>query len=255
MTLRRLLLLALVVSRTPVTVHAQPAIEIQPGSRELDVSRIAPRTDTMAVMGHVEGQEVQLSILVLRTAHADAAGGPVLSRVERMVALNGREVLADSFTVATATLAPLAYAWSDEGQKGSLRANGLRVRGSARATGPGSEVDLRLSAPSFFRNQADLLLAALPLAEGRAFGWRVLLEDEAREGRVEARVAGADRVRTMAGGTCDAWRVELRSPTGTSNYWVDRATGELLQYKDEHTTLRIVRHRVCPSSAEGPVRS
>jgi hypothetical protein len=254
MTLRRRLFLALAASLVPASAVAQPAVEIQPGSRELDASRITPRTDTMALLQRVEGQEVQLAILVLRTARIDAAGGAVLSRAERMLAMNGDEVLSDSFTVAAATLAPLAYAYRNEGGSGTLRVDGLTVRGSA-GRGAAEAIDLRLTAPSFFRNEIDLLLAALPMAAGRAFAWRVLHEEEARADRVEARVAGTDRVQTMSGGSCDAWRVELRSTSGTSNYWIERGTGELIQYKDGGMTLRILRHRACPSPAEGPARS
>ena len=253
MMLRRLAALALATSIVPASAIAQPAVEIQPGSRELDVSRILPRTDTMAVLGRVEGQEVQLAMLVLRTARADVAGAPVLSRAERFIAMNGEEVMLDSFTVAAATLAPRAYEFRNEGERGSLRVDGVSVRRSS--TMAENQIDLRLSTPSFFRNAVDLVLAALPLAEGRAFSWHVLNEQEGRQGRVEARVAGPDRVQTMEGGACDAWRVDLRTAGGTSHYWIERRTGELVQYKDGDTRVRILRHRFCPSAAEGAARS
>jgi hypothetical protein len=254
MTLRRRLLLVLAAAVVPASAVAQHAIEIQPGSRELDASRIAPRTDTMVVLQRVEGREVQLIRLEVRTARTDAGGGPVLVRTQRALDSNGNQVLSDSFTMAAATLAPLEYGWRYETGPGGIRVEGLSVRG-VNTTGYAERViDLRLSAPSFFRSQLDLLLTALPLAQGRAFGWRVLVEEEGRESRMEARVAGTDRVRTMSGGACDAWRVEVRFGLGASNYWIERGTGELLQYKEGPMTYRILRHRSCPS-AEGTTGS
>lgn len=253
MTRRRIILLALAASIVPASGVAQRAVEIQPGSRELDVSRIVPRTDTMAVLQRVEDQEVKLMTLEVRTARADIGGVPVVFRVQRAFASNGEVVLSDSFTVAASTLAPLRYTWRYESGPGGIWVEGLRVRGLNRAGYAENEIDLRLSGPSFFRSQLDLLLAALPLAQGRAFGWRALVEEEGRESRMEARVAGTDRVRTMSGDSCDAWRVEVRFGLGTNNYWIDRRTGELLQYKEGPMTYRILRHRSC-LSADNPAR-
>lgn len=254
MTLRSLLVLTLSIAIVPASAVAQRAVEIQPGSRELDVSRIVPRTDTMAVLQRVENQDVQLMTLVLSTARKIVDGVSVVVRVERALDSNGNPVLSDSFTVTAATLAPLGYGWRYETGPGGIRVDGLTVRG-ANTTGYAPRViDLRLSGPAFFRNQLDMVLAALPLAQGRAFGWRALLEEEGRESRIDARVAGADRVRTMSGGMCDAWRVEVRSGIGMSNYWVDRRSGELLQYKEGPMTYRIVRHRSCPLPGDGTAR-
>lgn len=229
------------------TAHAQDAAVIRPGSREVNGSRVAARTDTFAVSGLLEGREVPMGSLELRTTLVTAAGAPAVSRVERMTLLGGMEVSVDSFTLAAATLAPLAYADRAGTDEASFVFDGLTVRGTRSEEGKREPVAVRLAAPVFLGNSMDVILSALPLAEGRAFRWERLREYDVRVDSVEVRVAGRETVRTVSGGSCGAWRVEVRSDGGTSVYWVEKETGELLRYEDEDQRFLILRHRACPA--------
>lgn len=248
MTLLRALLAAtLALAPANAALRAQDATVIRPGSREVDGSRVAARTDTFAVMVLRDGREIPMAYLELRTTLVTAAGAPAVSRAERMRMLDGMEVSVDSFALAAATLAPLSYFVRAGTEEASLAFEGLAVRGTRSEGGKREPVAVRLSAPVFLGNSMDMILSALPLAEGRAFRWERLREDDARVDSVEVRVAGRETVRTTSGGSCSAWRVETRSGGHAGVYWVEKETGELLQYADEDQRFVILRHRTCPA--------
>jgi|GEM_PF-1869980 len=250
MTLR-LLLSATLAAAAPLAARAQGgATDIRPGSPEVDGSRVVARTDTFAMMATRDGRERSAGYLELRTARATAAGVPAVLRVERMTSHVGDEFAVDSFALAAATLAPLSFGDRDGEQGGSLTFEGLAVRGERTAEGKTTPIAARLASPVFLGNAMDVVLSALPLAEGRVFRWQSLREQDAGVEPVEVRVDGSERVRTVTGGTCQAWRVEARSGDETSVYWVEKGTGELLQYRGGELRFLILRHRACPGGDE-----
>jgi hypothetical protein len=243
MTRLRILLAAALLAPS-AAIAQQPATEIRPGSREIDGSRIVPRADTFAVTA-LDGENALPAVyLELRTARIDAEV-PAVSRVERMLSIVGVEISVDSFTVAAATLAPLWFSARGREAAGSLSFDGLAVRGSRMAGGSFTPLEARLSAPVFLGNSVDVILSTLPLAEGSAFRWPILREEDAGLDWVDARVTRHERVRTLQGGRCDAWRVETRSGGEPGVYWMERRTGEMLQYEGAGVRFRIVSHRAC----------
>ena len=245
MTRLLLLLAAALVALAPAaTLAQQPATEIRPGSREIDASRVVPRADTFAVTALDGGAGWPAVWVELRTARIDAEV-PAVSRVERMKSLVGVELSVDSFTLVAATLAPLWFSGRSRDAAGSLAFDGLSVRGSRMSGGTFTPVEARLSAPVFLGNLIDVVLSTLPLAEGRAFRWPILREEDAGLDWVDARVTKRERVRTVQGGRCDAWRVETRAGGEPGVYWMERRTGEMLQYEGAGVRFRILSHRAC----------
>jgi hypothetical protein len=259
MTSLRILLAAALVAFAPAAALAQqPVTEIRPGSPEIDGSRIVPRADTFAVMA-VNARDALPTVYVeLRTARIDVAGVPAVSRVERMRSLPGVELSVDSFTVAAGTLAPLSVSERSRSAQGSLAFEGLAVTGHRMSRGTMTPVEVRLSAPVFLGNSIDVVLSTLPLAEGRAYRWPILREEDAGLDSVDARVTRRERVRTVQGGTCLAWRVETRAGGEPGVYWMERRTGELIQYEGAGVRFRILSHRAClrgNTAARPPLRA
>jgi len=248
MTSLRILLAAALVAFAPAAAFAQqPASEIRPGSPEVYGSRVISRADTFSVLRLNDGSVLPAAYVELRTTRIDVAGVPAVSRVERVRSLAGGEISVDSFTLVAATLAPLSFSSRSRDADGSLVFEGLAVSGHRMAGGTMTPMEARLPAPVFLGNSIDVVLSSLPLAKGRAFRWQILREEDAGLDSVEARVTRSERVRTLRDRTCFAWRVETRSGGEPGVYWMERRTGELLQYEGGGVRLSILNHRSCPA--------
>jgi hypothetical protein len=101
-----------------------------------------------------------------------------------------------------------------------LDLSGNQVTGAnTGASGEIEPVSIQLSAPVFAGGVAiDVILGCLPLAEGNAGVFPYWDIQQRKEGSLEFKVLGSERV-TMATGALDTWKVELsaadRSETGT----------------------------------------
>ena len=242
MSLRQLLAAATVAASVllPFAARAQDTarVEVRPGSPLLDGSRIITRTDTFEV--RVEG--VDPVRLVVRTA---ALGDTALLRVERMSS-GDTELGADSFVVRRATLAPLYGASRDVMASSRLTYPPGRVEGVyAPADGEERTVSERLSAPVFYSNSVDLVLASLPLEAGRSFDLATWTP-AGLDGFISARVIGAEMVPTVQGARCTAWRVETENEDGAASvYWIEESTRSLLAFSAGWMQIRVLRHSAC----------
>jgi hypothetical protein len=229
----------------PSAARAQEApVEVRAGSALVDAWRVSARTDTFAI----EDESGPHALLVIRTA---MMGDSAVLRVERTL-VGSREISVDSFAARRPTLVPLF----DEHGGAALRRltfpTGRVVGDVTPRGGAASRVDAALDPPAFYMNTTDLLLASLPLAEGRRFDVR-MWDPEDGPYVLRAHVARGETVTTLEGGRCDAWRVETDDADRPSVYWVDKQTQSLLAYAAGDFALRIVRSRACP--AAGPERS
>jgi hypothetical protein len=216
-----------------LTGCARHAVErVHAGSPLLDGSRIAARTDTFSMANGAQ----PAGMMVMRTA---ALGDTALLRVERVTAPGGQLADVDSFAVRARTVEPL-FSVAGVTRGHTLRFHPGRVTGAA----DGTPVDVRLEAPAFYANSTDLLLAALPLAEGRRFTLSLWNPFRGAHG-MEVRVGRAEPVTTAEGGTCEAWRVETEGPGGAAVYWVERRTRSLVAYAMGEFQIRILRHPEC----------
>lgn len=216
--------------------------EVGPGSAEIRTDALRERVDTLELLLARGEEAVSMGMVVLRTTRPDTA---TLLRVERVTVSGGTLMGVDSFTVNLRTLAPIAVHTTERRETRKMRFEEGRVRGSG-AAGP---VETRLSAPAFYGNSTDLVLAALPLRAG--YEARVRFFDHgAREAApVRVRVAGSEDVATHGGGRCTAWRVDVEGGSHTGTYWIAAGDRSLVRYDGGHG-LRILRRSGCGAAPE-----
>lgn len=194
---------------------------LRPGTPVLEGARIAAGTDSLALVVVQDGEARMAGFMTLQTTRE----GANLVRAERLFGADGSTLHADSFAVDAATLAP-RYQVSE---------------GRTRTFDAG--------AGAFYANSVDLVLGALPLAEG----YEAQLVLTADEGEAEAetvaplRVTGQETVRALDGGACAAWRVAFEKDGAGSVYWISTQTGRLVQFVSPGDGLAFVRLRGCPT--------
>jgi hypothetical protein len=139
---------------------------------------------------------------VLETRLAEVAGRPAVVRRET-IRIGGEVMQVDSFALDRATLAPIA------------RSDG-----------------------AFLANSMDLLLGALPLADGYEAALAVR-EDGKGVVTARVRVTGREDVRTDRG-PVRAWRVSVRGASTEGTYWLRQDTRTLVQFVAADRSMRIV---------------
>jgi hypothetical protein len=172
---------------------------------------------------------------VLETRLAEVDGRPALVRRETM-RFGEHAMYADSFALDRATLAPIllrSEAVAD------LDFSPGRIRGWVTENDGRVKVDVRLEAPVFLAASMDLVLGALPLADG--YQARLAMYDPG-EGLVTVRVSVAppEAVRTDAG-ALRAWRVQVRGSASAGTYWLREGSHALVQFVAADRSMRMVR--------------
>ena len=245
LSLRGLSALPLLVLVSAMPCRGQAGAEVGPGSALVRTERLRERTDTFDVL--FGPARVRGAVNVLHTRFERDGGREVVVRVEEMRGSAGKVLSRDTFTVARRTLAPVSqHSTSGDGEH-TLRFDGVRVRGTVREGGGETAVDAKTVAPAFYQNSMDLLLGALPLAEGFEAGIVVFRVETRASERVRARVAGVEAVRTGDGGVCRAWKIEVDEGERAATYWIDEATRTLLAWEPSRPGIRIVRRAGCPA--------
>ena len=189
---------------------------ILPGDASLDPSLVRTGTDSLVVMVLQDGQ---LGLVGTMTFDTRTDGGDVLSRKERLVGTGGAEVNVDSFALDARTLAPTYRV----------------VDGQERTTTGGA----------FHPNSVDIVLAALPLADG--YSAELALEtggaDLAPTGTV--RVRGVEQGALPSGEVCPTWEVEVVTGGRRGLYLIDQESRKLVRYFSPSEGLLINRVRGC----------
>ncbi|HLL84127.1 MAG TPA: hypothetical protein VK420_15800, partial [Longimicrobium sp.] len=127
-----------------------------------------------------------------------------------------------------------------------------RVRGRAAR---GDTIDVAAGEPAFYSNSVDMVLAALPLAEGYEAGIR-LSGGDAHDGVAPVRVTGQEEVATGDAGRCRAWRVEVGGDGPAGTYWIGADDRALVRF-DGGGGGRILRRAGCraaPPAARATLR-
>lgn len=229
---------------TAATLLAVPAAcqgaarQVGPGSAEVQAAQVRERVDTLDLLMVQGGGAQPTGMVVLRTAPAEAQG--VLLRVERVTDGDGNLVVLDSFTVDRATLAPRTVLARGGTGTRTLRWEAGRVRGRGAE---GDSIDVAAGEPAFYANSVDMVLAALPLAEGYEASVRFSGGD-VQNGWTPVRVEGSQEVATGDGGRCRAWRVEVGGSGHSGSYWIAADDRGLVRY-DGGGGVRILRRSGC----------
>jgi hypothetical protein len=195
----RTLIVAVLLACLAAPAVAAQAAPIRPGG--LAGARVAAGTHRFDVYLDDRAGGDPDAEYVLETRLPETDGRPMILRRESL-RVDRRVVQADSFALDRATLAPLAE--------------------------PGGE---------FLASSMDLVLGALPLADGYAATLAVWDEDEgAATARV--RVIAREEVRTDRG-PLRAWRVSVRRTGSAGTYWMREDTRALAQFVAADRSMRM----------------
>jgi hypothetical protein len=240
---------ALLLALLPTAALAQQAPvpapshrPVSPGAAEVRPRPVREGTDTLQMVMEKDGVEIPVAQLVMETRlDRSAPGGPVIRRVEtttsRMVAST-----VDTFAVAAATLEPVSQR-TYETRAVALDYDSAGVHGTITEGGQTGRVDLRLPVRVWYDNSMDLLLGALPLAEGYEASLPTYDDATGTIAWRNIRVAGTEQIAGPLGAVT-AWRVETSRGGSSSVYWMDRTTGLMLAWSQKLANgaeLRIVR--------------
>lgn len=215
---------------------AQPDTLVRPGSGEVATAAIPERVDALHLyLG--PGMRELAGRMRLRTTFATVQGVDAIIRTEATW-VGDVMVLADSFAVDRRTLAPLYYHSSGSGETSVLLFSPGQVR-SVFDDGPDTAV-VEVPEPVFLSAAMDLVLAALPLAEGYTTRLAVFDPEEGVQTAL-VEVRGAEEVSLARGRRVPAWRVRVSRGGASGTYWMDRESHTLVQYVNPGRDVRLVR--------------
>jgi hypothetical protein len=232
--LRPLAALLLACSSAPA-LAAQGAV-LRPGNAVLDPSRIAAGVDTLDMYvgdaGEPDGS------MIVETALARVGGRDAVVRRETL-RVGSRVLNVDSMVLARESLHPVAVRSHGMFGRTSLDFAAGRVTGRLDGDDGDAPVDRVLAEPLFLAGSMDLVLAALPLAEGYAARLAVY---DAEDGVTTARVTvqALEEV-ALAGGMVRAWRVKVAGGGAEGTYWMEEGAQSLVQFVAADRSMRIVR--------------
>jgi len=171
--------------------------------------------DSLIVLISQNDQLSPVGIMVFTTQTGDGT----LSRTERLEGLDGSLVNADSFALDARTLAPVYRV----------------VEGQERVT----------TGEAFHPNSIDVVLAALPLADG--YSAELALESEGTDLAPTAtvRVRGVEQASLPTGEVCPSWDVEVVIGEERGIYLIDQESRKLVRYLSLSDGLMVNRIRGC----------
>jgi hypothetical protein len=177
--------------------------------------------------------------MTLRTVRATVDGREAVVRTEETW-IGDELVQADSFVLDRRTLAPIAV--RQEGMEATrwLHFGEGRLRTIDDGDWGADTADVELAESTFLSGPTDLMLGALPLAEGYTVDFAVY---DPVVGFDTVRVAGVAReaLRLESGARVAVWRVRVLHDATGGTYWLDRESHALVQYETGARTVRIVR--------------
>jgi dipeptidyl aminopeptidase/acylaminoacyl peptidase len=195
----------------------------------ISTARIAPDTATRRLVLVQGDQQREVGTLRTELRLADVDGRPAFVRIQALTSpMLGTG--ADTVVVERATLAPIRHRSVNMRRTMSLDYRADSILGSVTpAGGTAQTVAVRADTALFDSNEIDLILRALPLAEGYAVRYPVYLHESGGKVWVTSRVMGSERIAGEGGGMVDAWIVESKIGPQTVRTWVAKDSREVLQ--------------------------
>lgn len=199
------------------------------GDAAISTARIRADTATRRLVLVQGGQEREVGTLRTELTLADIGGQPTLVRVQALSSpMLGTST--DTVVVARTTLAPIRHRSVNARRTMSLDFRGDSIVGSVTPTGAAAQsVAVRADTALFDSNAIDLILRALPLADGYAVRHPVYLHEGGGKVWVTSRVTGSERLAAEGGAMVDAWVVESKIGPQTVRVWIAKDSGEVLQ--------------------------
>ena len=199
------------------------------GNSALSTARLGAEESTRRLILVQGGQEREVGTVRTTVTVIDVNGQPALQVVQALSsAMLGSG--ADTIVVNRATLAPIRHRSVNARRTMSIDFRGDSVVGSVtQAGGAAQPIALRADTALFDSNAFDLILRALPLAEGYAVRYPVYLHEGGGKVWVTSRVTGSERMPAAGGTTTDAWVIESKMGPRTVKYWVAKDSLHILQ--------------------------
>jgi dipeptidyl aminopeptidase/acylaminoacyl peptidase len=199
------------------------------GNAAISTARISTDTATRRLVLIQGGQERDVGTLRGELTLADIGGRPALVRVQTLSSqMLGTST--DTIVLDRATLAPIRLRSVNMRRTMSLDFRQDSIVGSvAPAGGAAQTIAIRPDTALFDSNTIDLLVRALPLAEGYAVRHPIYLHEGGGKMWVTSRVTGSERVADEGGALVDAWVVESKIGPQTVKYWIAKDSRDVLQ--------------------------
>jgi hypothetical protein len=214
-----------------------PRPPIPPPAR-LDPSRVAPYHQSFRMVMVQNGEEQQVGSLEDQVTLAAANGKPAIIRVQDVHSPTGS--MLDSAVADPASLAPRWHSSHGERRNLSLQFAPAHVTGLYKDTGdPPIPVDDKVGENVFDSNMLDVLISAMPLAEGYAGRLTVYLYDAGGAIPVDVTVTGSDKI-----GELDTWVTAVRMGGRVARYYMgktDHRVAQIVSVAGGGVELRIVR--------------
>ena len=199
------------------------------GDPQLSTARLGAEDYTRRLVIVQGGQEREVGVVRTTVTVTTANGQPALQVVQALTSpmLGGG---ADTILVHRGTLAPIRHRSVNARRTMSLDFRGDSIVGSITpAGGTAQAIAIRADTALFDSNAFDLIVRALPLAEGYAVRYPVYLHEEGGKVWVTTRVIGSERMPAAGGTTTDAWVVENKVGKRTVRYWIAKDSLHVLQ--------------------------
>lgn len=228
--------------------HAQAAV-LRPGAAEVSGGAIPERTEEFGIYaGEGDGDGVRVGGMTLRTRLVTSDGVPVIVRTE-LTWMHDELAQVDTFVLDRRTLAPLRMHSAGESRHHSLRFSPGGVRSVFDADWGADTTEIAIPEPVFLSGTTDMLLGALPLADGYTARLAVYDREEGL-GTIRVEVEAADEITLPdGGGRVRTWRVGVREGGMRSTYWMDRESHTMVRFEPADGAFRIVRSRAGRSRA------
>lgn len=233
--IRNLVLVAAVLACAPAA--AQDAV-LHPGSAPVAGERIGAWVETFDYLISEDGEYVRIGEMTMRTTIASVEGREAVVRTETTT-FRDEVAQVDSFALDRRTLAPIVVRADGVAASRWLRFGGAGVRVVEDGEGGADIVD-ELPGLVFYAGSTDLLLAALPLADGYAARLAVY-DPEVGMDTIHVRVEAEERLPLSGGASAAVWRVLVSGDASGGWYWMDRESRTLVQYQTGSGTVRLVR--------------
>lgn len=229
------LLAALLLASAPAAAQQV----LRPGSAGIAADAPRERTETFDILGRDAGRWMPLGEMTLRTVRATVDGREAVVRTETTW-IDDELVQADSFVLDRRTLAPITVRREGVEATRWLHFAEGRLRTIDDGDWGADTADVELAEAAFLSGLTDLVLGALPLAEGYTADFAVY-DPETGLDTVHVVVEGREELRSNSDARVPVWRVRVLDDASGGTYWMDRESHTLVQYQNGARTLRIVR--------------
>jgi hypothetical protein len=216
---------------------AKPALAPLPPARP-DPARVTPYHQSLRMVMARNGQEQEIGRLDDEVKLTELDGKTAIIRVQNVESPTGQ--MTDTAVADPNNLAPRWHSSHAEHRTLRLQFGQRRVTGTYKDAGdPSFEINQPVGDTLFDSNMLDVLISALPLAEGYKGRLTVYLYEAGGPTPVDVAVTGSDKV-----GDVDTWNTGVTIAGRTARYFVGKADRHVVQIVSSPgpgVELRLVR--------------